>query len=870
MSSSVDSNTIAGFHAEARGYLPGLAECLRKLSEAQAETAALGEMHRLVHLIRGASSVVGLSQLTQLSEGLETYVDELADGIVQWDDETLGILEEAVEGIRMNLEDEPAARWRSNDVTDEVDPEVLAGFLIEAQEALEVVATQLRLIGNETNGKHALLEVRRAVHTLKGAGAMVGLNALSSVAHRMEDALDALYEGRVEMDHAMRVLLEDTTDLLIGLVESGGTDSGIEVRIPALFHRYSPDEVVETVVETDVETPHVTIETESTESSQYLRVPLERVDELVKMVSELFVHRSTFEKTLGKFGHEMGELSLSIERLQRLGNAFEQEQVLVQSGTSKTLRSGGAGGSIVESEFDPLEFDRYTKLHTHSLALRETAADVGAAETQLRVLQDDFGSFLSLEKQLSSQIQDKLMRFRMVPLSSIAARLQRTARMAASHCGKAVELEIEGGAIEMDKTLLEKICGPLEHLLRNAVVHGIEDPQERRASGKPEPGKIALKVIHEGAQMSLCLSDDGAGLRTNLIAERAVENGLITADQAGAVEEEDIYRLMFMPGVSTAKGVTELAGRGIGLDVVKNTVEELKGSLSVGSVMGHGTSFTMRLPVTLAITRVLMVEAQGQMFALPIASVVEVARVSAGEIVRTEGGNRVTMGGRMVRLLKLDEVLGLASNGDEPASALVALVRNGDDDFALSMERIVEAREVVVKPLSPLIGRAPHLVGASTLGDGRIVPILNAAALADGKGVMRVIKRTVAPKKKCLEVLIVDDSLSVRRVIASLMQRQGWTHSQAKDGVEALEYLRRAVVAPDVILMDVEMPRMDGFELTAALRADAALAKVPILMLTSRGGDKHRAKAFAVGVTEYLVKPYQEEKLLETIARLTS
>jgi len=263
-----------------------------------------------------------------------------------------------------------------------------------------------------------------------------------------------------------------------------------------------------------------------------------------------------------------------------------------------------------------------------------------------------------------------------------------------------------------------------------------------------------------------------------------------------------------------------------------------------------------------------MVETQGQMFALPIASVREVARVAAADVERTVDGSLIRLGGGMVRLLGLDEVLGLAGNGEEPASVLVALVKNGDDDFALSMERIVEAREVVVKPLSGLIGRAPHLVGAAALGDGRIVPILNAGALADGRGVKRKAARRVAVARKSLDVLIVDDSLSVRRVLASLMSRQGWNHAQAKDGVEALEHLRRVGVAPDLILMDVEMPRMDGFELTAALRGDWAFEHVPIVMLTSRGGDKHRTKAFAVGVTEYLVKPYQEEQLVETILRL--
>ena len=851
MRSSVDSNTIAGFHEEARGYLPGLAECLRRLGEAQAETAALGEMHRLVHLIRGASSVVGLGQLAQLSDGLETYVEDLAGGVVEWDEQTMGILEEAVEGIRMNLEEGPAARTRPMEVANTADPEILSGFLIEAEEALEVVAGKLSLIAD----KAALLEIRRAVHTLKGAGAMVGLSALSSVAHRMEDALDALYEGEVMLDARLASLLQDTTDLLVGLVEAGGTDASIEARIPALFLRYRPDEVIEArVVEPVV--------SESVEAGQYVRVPLERVDELVRMVSELFVHRSMFEKTLGKFGHEVGELSLSLERLQRLGASFEDEQVLVQSGVSTM------GGSVVESEFDALEFDRYTQLHTHSRDLSETAADLGAAEAQLRVLQEDFDGFLSLEKQLSSQIQERLMRFRMVPMSTLEARLQRTARMAAAQCGKLVELEIEGGAVELDKTLLEKMSGPLEHLLRNAVVHGIEEPAERRSCGKPEVGRIELKVVHEGAQVVMRLSDDGGGLKKTRILEHAVETGLIAAAHGADLDEEEIYRLMFLPGFSTAEDVTELAGRGIGLDVVKNTVEDMKGSLNVESAAGQGTSFSLRLPVTLAITKVLMVETQGQMFALPIASVREVARVAAADVERTADGSLIRLGGGMVRLLGLDEVLGLAGNGEEPASVLVALVKNGDDDFALSMERIVEAREVVVKPLSGLIGRAPHLVGAAALGDGRIVPILNAGALADGRGVKRKVARSVAVARKSLDVLIVDDSLSVRRVLASLMSRQGWNHAQAKDGVEALEHLRRVGVAPDLILMDVEMPRMDGFELTAALRGDWAFEHVPIVMLTSRGGDKHRTKAFAVGVTEYLVKPYQEEQLVETILRL--
>lgn len=860
MASQFDLQTVAGFYEEAVGYLSPLDECLGKLSSIPGDRELLDEVHRLTHSIRGASAVVGMPQLTTLSGDLESFVEDILSGVLDWEPTTLDIMREAVNLIRLQLElgtvpvelcnlarqPQPAVPM--------ADPEVIEGFLVEAEEALQAVSEQLRAFSTDPENQAALLEVRRAVHTIKGAGGMVGLMTLSSVAHRMEDLLDALADRYLVLDKDILGLLHRSADLLSDLVAAGGSSASVEAAIPDLLDRYR--KVMSGAEgETVAEQPLKVQEAEATDSAKFVRVPLERVDELVRIVTELFVHRFSFERTLAKSGHELSELSLSLRRLQQLAATFEQEHVLVQTAVSEPMSN---------PEFDPLEFDRYTKMYTHSRDLSEATADVDAAQAQLRVISGDFESFLNREKRLTSQLQDRLLRFRMVPLSSIAARLHRTVRVASDQAGKQAELILSGASTDIDKTMLESLSGSLEHLLRNAVAHGIESPEDRAASGKPAIGRIILSADYEGTQVKLRLGDDGAGLHTALIRERGLSAGLIDLNEADALTADDLHRLMFLPGFSTAVELTELAGRGIGLDVVKNTVESLKGRLHIDSVAGQGTSFTIRLPLTLAISRVLIVEVRNRLFAIPIASVREVARLDAQSVEVQDGQRVARLANRVFPLHSLGDMLGIPAPvvATIPSLLPVALLRNGDADFAVSVDRILEAREVVVKPLSNLIGRAPHLIGATMLGDGAIVPILDPAGLVQGTQSVAI---EAAPAPKALNIMIVDDSLSVRRVIAGLLERQGWHSAQAKDGVEALDLLRKANSLPDLILMDVEMPRMDGFELTATLRSQDTFRHIPIVMLTSRSGDKHRAKAFSVGVTDYLVKPYQDDHLLHII-----
>jgi chemosensory pili system protein ChpA (sensor histidine kinase/response regulator) len=854
----VDQQTIAGFYEEARGYLEPLDFCLLELAESPADPAKLSEMHRLIHLIRGASSVVGLNQLAALSQDLETLLEDLLSGEVAWDDATVEILAEATAVIRGMLSEEapaPPPAPRAFEPVGDVDREILRGFLLEAEEALASVAANLSAYAADAQDSESLRAVRRAVHTIKGAGAMVGLQVLSALAHRMEDLLDALADAELECSSEILKLLFDTADLISELVNAGGRHPGLELRIPGLLARYPgaehpPAPALE---------PALPLETEDASASKFIRAPMERVDDLLRLTTEIFVHRSTFERTLAKFGHELQELSLSIRRLQQIHGSFEQEHTLYYSGATRTNSSGG--------EFDPLELDRYTQLYTHSRDLGEAAADVGAAQAQLRGISNDLDTYLHREKRLVAEMQEGLMRFRMVPLSSLEARLQRTVRAACGQTGKEATLHLSGASTEIDKSMLDALTAPLEHLLRNALAHGIEHPEGRATANKPLAGRIALHASQDGSQVVLRVSDDGAGLDIERIRARAVLRGLATEDSAALLSPADVTQFLFAPGFSTTEQVTELAGRGVGLDVVKSAVESLKGTLSVESEPGQGAVFTMRMPLTLAITRVMMVESRSQRFAVPIAGVAEVARLPIANLSH----GQAKFGSRQVQVHSLGDLLGLPAPLAPPTGIThvpVALLKDVEPPIAIQIDRILEAKEIVVKPLSTLLGNASHLAGATLLGDGSIVPVLNPAGL-DRKAHPRRPVADVAlrssTERQAFHICIVDDSLSVRRVISALLERQGWAVTQAKDGLEALQVLRKTSKLPDLLLLDVEMPRMDGYELTSTLRADPIFAGIPIVMLTSRSAEKHRAKAMSVGVTEYLLKPYQDEVLLHAI-----
>jgi chemosensory pili system protein ChpA (sensor histidine kinase/response regulator) len=446
-------------------------------------------------------------------------------------------------------------------------------------------------------------------------------------------------------------------------------------------------------------------------------------------------------------------------------------------------------------------------------------------------------------------------------------------RQAAQESGKSAELKFAGAEGEMDRQVLERVLAPLEHMLRNSVVHGVEAPEERKRLSKPETGQITIGLHREGAEVVINIIDDGAGLNIEAIRNQAVARGLLEAD--AQLPENDIMQFIFETGFSTAKEVTLSAGRGVGMDVVASEVKQLGGALAIDSVSGAGTKFTIRLPFTLAITQALMVAVEDETFAIPLPAIEGIARIPGRDLNRFFAGElkEFTYGGRAYQLQHLSSLLGYPVPEAEEGRVTypVLLVRSGDNFGALVTESMRGSREVVVKSIGPQLASIRGLSGATILGDGSILLILDPAALlrtSQGRPMLRTQAERPAAVDNRKLVMVVDDSITVRRVTQRLLERYGMRVETAKDGVDALTQLQE--ITPDVMLLDIEMPRMDGYELATNIRNDARLRNLPIIMITSRTGEKHRNRAMEIGVNEYLGKPYQESDLLEHIQRLVS
>ena len=1004
MTRSIDKAILAGFVEEVRGYLPIITEGIRSLHEDPHQPEVIEETHRYAHTIKGAASMVGLAGLSHIAYYVEEALEGVAAGQLVMGDETAALLQETVAQIESYLgdvlsdtlrerpllaevtrayrrlwglpekEDEaatervlaevegdpPPAEEDAEDVTaligaeadryDEVSPELLETFSLEAEDHLRNISTRLSTLARQPERRDALQDIRRSVHTLKGAAGAVGLRAIARLAHRMEDLLDRLYDGSLTVDpDVMDVLftsadtLEDLTvgevegeivqDTLRGLyadystllgeehlaegaaslpsisggaaslpsisggaaslpfisggatrnIEPLGEEPAVEVAEPA--PRTSEDEVPEM--------PQVTAPTKAPRKpGEVVRVPLERLDQLVRLTSELSINRTVFEQRLSDFVRAVDELQFSTSRLRRVSSNLEtQYEVSALGGRWLPVAAHAPHPATTDVPsklntglfqeitfnthgFDELEFDRYTEFHRLSRELSETASDIRTVSNELGTLIGDFGGILNRQGRLSSEIQDRLMQMRMVPLAALATRLHRAVRVLAREQGKLVDLVLEGEDIELDKTVLEEMADPLLHLLRNAVDHGIEPPALRQVMGKSERGLIRLHASHEGNQVVIQVSDDGAGLEPEILRSVAVSKGYVPEADAAQLSDKELRSLVFLPGFSTADEVSEVSGRGVGLDVVKTNVHRLKGTVTLDSDPGQGATFTIRLPMTLAITRALLVQAHRETFAVPLDSVLQILRLGPDEIEHVGQEPVVRIGGQVYPVFYLGKVLNLTQPADETVERFPVLILNtGVKRVALAVDQLVAGREIVIKPLGNHLRRVHGLTGATLMGDGSVVLILNPAELAvePERPAIRSLtpihtRATAAPE--ATTVMIVDDSVSVRRVVSNLIKNGGWQPVAAKDGLEAIEIIQRSAQPPDLILVDIEMPRMDGYELMSKLKGQEAYRDVPLVVLTSRAGKKHRRKALDLGASEYVVKPYQDEALLGIIRHL--
>jgi chemosensory pili system protein ChpA (sensor histidine kinase/response regulator) len=736
---------------------------------------------------------------------------------------------------------------------DDIDAQLLPIFLEEAQLLLPLIGSDLRDWKAHPQDEKVLQSLQRALHTLKGSARMAGAIRLGELTHLMESRIEAALEAGAVAD-ALFVELEEKMDRLSLDLE----------RMAAGPERDAPAALTEAPSAAGVAAPQTVAavpeqpraEAPLAAPTAMLRVSADTLDHLINESGEVAIARSRVESELRTVKQSIADLNESIARLRS-----QLREVEVQADSQMRARSLEVEER--KSEFDPLEFDRYTRLQELTRLMAESLHDADAIQQALRKSLGETDAALAQQSRTSRDVQQELMRMRAVPFSILDERLYRIVRQTTRELGKKAELHIEGSQVEMDRSVMDRIGAPLEHMLRNALAHGIEAPEARAAAGKPEAGRVSISLRQEGNEIALIVSDDGAGLDLGSLRRKAEAGGLLQPGQQAAAAE--LMQLIFVSGLSTAASVTELSGRGIGMDVVKNEVAAVGGRIDIASTPGQGSTFTVYLPLTLAVTQAVIVRSGGSVLAVSAAMVEQVLRLKADALAERYAAGAVEFQNRQYPLHDLAQLLGAEAAAAQVYNP-VLLLRSGMQRIAVRVDEIVGHQEIVVKNIGPQVARVPGVAGATVLPDGSIVLIVNPVQLVQRARVAG--ERSSVPAAPAVSsapiVMVVDDSLTVRKITSRLLEREGYQVLTAKDGLDALAQIVDTL--PQVMLLDIEMPRMDGFDLARNLRGDPRTRNVPIIMISSRTADKHRSQAAELGVNVFLGKPYPEGELLQHIA----
>ncbi len=799
----------------------------------------------------------------------------------------------------------------------DIDEELIDIFLEEAEELLESCELTLTEIKDQPNSTEHIQQLQRNMHTLKGGARMADLAPVSDLTHNLESLVVMVNEGKLSIDKTWLGLFQDSLDVLsamlanvrrrqplitadslndrveslirgevrekrsverfdidINELESEGVEDleniDASASIPGDREKVESDKTVsdEQLQRKDDEKkakPHWgerSTDVNYKESQDQVRVKSDLLNNLVNYAGEVNIYHARMGKQMTDFGFNLSELTQTVVRLkEQLRNLEIETEIQIRSGYEKEADS-------YDNSFDPLEMDQYSKLQQLTRSLSETASDVESINGILTDITRDSETLLMQESRISSALQVGLMRTRMVRFGGLSSRLRRIVRQLARELGKEVELEIDGESSEVDRTVLDRIIAPLEHMLRNALAHGIENPDVRRVLGKNVVGKISIDVDRQGSDVVIKIKDDGVGIDVDGVRQKAIAQGLLAEDSK--LSDRDVLQFILHSGFSTADEVTQVAGRGVGMDVVDSEIKQLGGILEIDTVQGKGTEFNIRLPLTLAINQALLVSAADDVFAIPLSSIEGVVRITGLELQRfyDSKNSHYEFNGVEYELKHLGSLLtGRQPNYSKQLQLFpVLLVHVGDQHFALHVEDLLGRREIVVKPVGMQIGTVHGIAGATILADGRVVLILEMSALVVAESLFKhtaadeIIESPVIDTKT---IMVVDDSITIRKITERMLKRYDIGVVLAKDGVDATSQLQEII--PDLILLDIEMPRMDGFEVASYVKNDDRLKHVPIIMITSRTGDKHKEKAMEIGVDQYLGKPFQEEDLVSNI-----
>ncbi len=784
------------------------------------------------------------------------------------------------------------------------DADILEVFLEEAEELVENSQKYLQLFLNNTSDVAAVQTLQRDLHTIKGGARMVGADGIADLAHQMESLYEALSIGRRPANNKIAELLigchEWLTDAVFVLKHrvnpmmpstlitalqdlSKNTDSSQPIAADSLQEQISVILAVQAeqrAVSGDIDISQMPAMTGSfaepersiDNNEEMIRISGSLVEHMINLSGESAINRARIDMGMSSLTGSIGEMNVTVQRLADQLRRMEIElEAQILSQIDEDL--------IKSEDFDPLEMDQYSSLNQLSKSLTESASDlIDINNTLLEKTRDNENLLLQLSR-TQTELQDGLMNSRMVPFLRLKPRLDLIVRQTANELGKSVDLTIITADDELDRTILERITSPLEHMLRNAVDHGIESSQERLAKGKDRSGHITLEVLREGSEVVIHLSDDGRGIDINEVREKAISQGLINPEEYQYTDLE-VMQYVFNAGVTTSKQVTQISGRGVGMDVVASEIRQLGGGVSVSSDTGIGTRFTMRIPLTVAVSDALVVRVADRYYAIPLIQIERVVRVnpealydyyhSTAATMQIEGKDyRVRYLNNLITGSKFNELM-MNTNTSLP----VIIVKNSSgQNLALQVDQIEGSRiEVVVKPMGQQLSHLAGISAATIMGNGSVMLILDIIALLRQSTLKTVtpIETIEPPTRRSAErkptILVVDDSVTVRKVTSRFLERQGLNAIVAKDGIDAMEILQE--LTPDLMLLDIEMPRMDGFEVATQVRNNQRLQQIPIIMITSRTGDKHRTRAFETGVDDYMGKPFQENELLEKIQAL--
>lgn len=928
---TVDEETLEIFLEEASDLMESIDESLHQWLADKDSSEPVDELKRLLHTLKGGARLAGITPLGDLSHAYEAYIEQSSDFDEAFFAELQGFQDRLQTTMDLVINSEPGEVQsspaedsiaitlaehtnESEKILDEpVDPEVIEIFLEEANDLHEAIDTAVHCWIDNREDHTQLEELKRLLHTLKGGARLAGMKALGNLSHNFETFLinaeqqhqisnDDFFAAMQNYQDQLATTMEDIVSSLQASAEAAQTDT---TQSSAAQSGASEDAFAGLLIETVADNiqplefdqqqlptaPVVTVPSAAIEATrtfidnfekgqiktrggqEVVKVSAQLLQNLVNLAGETSISRGRVEEQISEMGYAIEEMDVTIDRLKGQLRRLEIEteaQILFRQ---EQVESEGMDA------FDPLEMDRYSHFQQLARSLIESATDIQDVKETFNNKVRDMETLLLQQSRINSELQEGLMRSQMVPFSRMVPRLRRIVRQVSTELGKQVDLRLENIEGELDRTVLERMVAPLEHMLRNAVDHGIESIEERKAKGKPAEGSITLGLAREGGEVVLMLSDDGAGINIEAVKAKAVERGLMETD--GGLSNHEILQFILHAGFSTATEVTQISGRGVGMDVVHSEIKQLGGVMDIQSERGHGSLFTVRLPFTVSVNRALMVCIGNDTYAIPLNTIEGIVRVSPYELEAYYQPDAPSFeyAGQDYDLRYMGSLLQAGARAKLEGQNMplpVVLVRGSEHSVAVQVDRLLGSREIVVKTMGPQFSMVEGLSGATVLGDGSVVVILDLLAMirADaarssrdaGQGIVEAGQEGLA--ERIFQVMVVDDSVTVRKVTSRFLERQGMEVVLAKDGVDAMAKLLEADVLPDVMLLDIEMPRMDGFEVASRIRHSERLEKIPIIMITSRTGDKHRERALSLGVNKYMGKPYQEAELLATIGEL--